>query len=81
MEDQLEMFTAAEPDGQIHNEDCLTTMARMKDCSINCCVTSPPYFGLRCYLPEGVRLRQDTPLWVVEELRQRGILPIDPTTD
>ena len=33
----------------IHNENCLTTLSRMADKSINCCVTSPPYFGLRDY--------------------------------
>src|SRR5699024_8164746 len=27
--------------------------------SVDCCVTSPPYFGLRSYLPDGVVLRDD----------------------
>ena len=33
----------------IHNENCLDTLKRMADKTINCCVTSPPYFGLRDY--------------------------------
>lgn len=33
----------------IHNEDCLETLKRLPDQSINCCVTSPPYYGLRDY--------------------------------
>ena len=28
---------------KIYNEDCLKTMARMPDCSVNLIVTSPPY--------------------------------------
>lgn len=27
----------------IYNEDCLETLSRMEDNSIDCCVTSPPY--------------------------------------
>lgn len=33
----------------IHNEDCLTGLRKMPGNSIDCCVTSPPYFGLRDY--------------------------------
>lgn len=29
--------------------DCLESMKKMDDGSVNCCVTSPPYFGLRDY--------------------------------
>lgn len=29
--------------------DCLEVLKSLPDCSINCCVTSPPYFGLRDY--------------------------------
>lgn len=29
--------------------DCIATMKKLKAGSINCCVTSPPYFGLRDY--------------------------------
>jgi DNA modification methylase len=34
---------------KIYNEDCLQTLARMPDGFIDCCVTSPPYYGLRDY--------------------------------
>lgn len=29
--------------------DCLASLATLPDASINCCVTSPPYYGLRDY--------------------------------
>lgn len=34
---------------KIYCENCLDTMARMEDNCIDCCVTSPPYWGLRDY--------------------------------
>lgn len=34
---------------KIHNENCLDTMARMKDNFVDLTVTSPPYDGLRTY--------------------------------
>lgn len=33
--------------------DCRTALRELPDKSVHCCVTSPPYFGLRRYLPEG----------------------------
>jgi DNA modification methylase len=33
----------------IYNENCLDTVRRMPDGFIDCVVTSPPYYGLRCY--------------------------------
>jgi DNA modification methylase len=33
----------------IHHGDCLQVLATLPDNSVNCCVTSPPYFGLRDY--------------------------------
>ena len=33
----------------VHNEDCLTTMSKMEDESINMVMTSPPYWALRDY--------------------------------
>jgi len=32
-----------------HNENCMQGMKRIEDASIDCCVTSPPYLGLRDY--------------------------------
>jgi DNA modification methylase len=33
----------------IYNESCETGLSKLPDNSINCCVTSPPYYGLRDY--------------------------------
>lgn len=33
--------------------DCRTVLCTLPDGSVQCCVTSPPYFGLRSYLPQG----------------------------
>jgi DNA modification methylase len=34
---------------EIYNLDCITGMKQLDDESVNCCVTSPPYWGLRDY--------------------------------
>ncbi len=34
---------------KIYKGDCRTVMANLQEQSVNCCVTSPPYFGLRDY--------------------------------
>lgn len=41
--------------------DCLTSMRRMGDATIQMCVTSPPYFGLRDYGHEGQIGLEQTP--------------------
>lgn len=33
--------------------DCLTSLATLPDRSVNCCITSPPYYGLRDYGVDG----------------------------
>ena len=38
---------------QLYQGDALETLKQMKDESINCCVTSPPYWGLRDYGCDG----------------------------
>lgn len=38
--------------GCIHNEDCLFTLEKQRDSSIDMCITSPPYWGLRDYKDE-----------------------------
>jgi DNA modification methylase len=37
----------------IHVGDCLHTLRTMPDASVQCCVTSPPYWGLRDYGHDG----------------------------
>lgn len=60
--------------------DCLTRLRELPSNSVHTCVTSPPYFGLRSYMPDGVRLRGDLSAderaRVLAELTARGILPI-----
>lgn len=38
---------------KVYNEDCLTGLRKLPDNCIDCCVTSPPYFGLRDYGCDG----------------------------
>jgi DNA modification methylase len=60
----------------IFNTDCRDGLKLLPDNSVNCCVTSPPYYGLRRYY-KGVRLKDDAPDWVVEELEKLNIKPIN----
>ena len=46
---------------QIILGDCLQSMQSLKEKSINCCVTSPPYFGLRDYGVDGQIGLEETP--------------------
>jgi site-specific DNA-methyltransferase (adenine-specific) len=45
----------------LHVGDCLESMRGMPDQSVNCCVTSPPYFGLRDYGVDGQLGLEPTP--------------------
>lgn len=57
---------------QIHNEDCRTTIARMREAGIqpNCVVTSPPYYNLRDYgHPDQIGL-ENTPEEYIQKLVQ-----------
>jgi DNA modification methylase len=48
--------------------DCRTELAKLADESVNCCVTSPPYFGLRDYGVDGQIGLEATPVAFVAEL-------------
>lgn len=37
------------PNTKILAGDCIESLKKLPDASVNCCVTSPPYFGLRDY--------------------------------
>ncbi len=53
---------------KIHNEDCISGLKKLPDNFIDCCVTSPPYFGLRDYgVKEQIGL-EDTPEQFVEKM-------------
>jgi len=41
--------------------DCIAGMKTLEACSINCCVTSPPYWGLRDYGHDGQIGLEETP--------------------
>lgn len=48
--------------------DCRALLAAMPDASVNCCVTSPPYFGLRDYGMDGQIGLEQTPDEYVAEM-------------
>lgn len=46
---------------KIHNIDCLQGLRQLPDESVHCCVTSPPYWGLRDYGVTGQYGLEETP--------------------
>jgi len=55
-------------DYQIHLGDCIDSMRQMPAQSVHCCVTSPPYFGLRDYGHDGQIGLEPTPEEFVAKL-------------
>lgn len=53
----------------LHLGDALEVLRDMPDASVDCCVTSPPYFGLRSYGVDGQYGLEDTPAAYVETMR------------
>jgi len=54
---------------KIYNEPCIETLKRMDDDSIDCVVTSPPYFGLRKYTDSDLEIgREQTPSEYIDNL-------------
>lgn len=53
---------------KIFEGDCIEGMKNLPDKSVNCCVTSPPYFGLRDYGHEGQIGLEETPEQFVTKL-------------
>jgi DNA modification methylase len=49
------------PGYTVHIGDCIESMKKMPDGSINTCITSPPYFGLRDYGHDGQIGLEPTP--------------------
>ena len=65
---------------RIDQGDVLARLRELPDESVQCCVTSPPYWGLRQYLfDKAVVVRDDLSdveqAFIIEELRRRGIKP------
>jgi len=52
----------------VHTGDALTTLASLPDESVHCCVTSPPYFGLRDYGNDGQIGLEPTPEAFIQRL-------------
>jgi DNA modification methylase len=52
----------------IHTGDCRDVLRTLPDASVHCCVTSPPYFGLRDYGVSGQIGLETTPQQFVDEL-------------
>jgi DNA modification methylase len=69
----------------LHVGDCIAAMREMPAGLAHTCVTSPPYFGLRSYLPNGVRLRDDLTddqlAYVLAELKRHGVKPVAHTSE
>ena len=55
---------------RIHNLNCIEGLKLLPDNSIDCCVTSPPYFGLRDYGTEEQIGMEQTPDEFVDKLVQ-----------
>jgi len=52
----------------IINDDCFAALKKLPSESVNCCVTSPPYYGLRDYGIEGQIGREKTPEKYIKKL-------------
>lgn len=69
VDDQFYLSLGLEPPKyEVKIGDCLEKMKELPDQSVNCCVTSPPYFGLRDYGVEGQLGAEPTPDEFVEAL-------------
>jgi DNA modification methylase len=53
---------------KIINSDCIEGMKQLPAASVDCCVTSPPYFGLRDYGHEGQIGLEETPEMFVDKM-------------
>lgn len=52
----------------IHHGDCLSVLQDLPDESVNCCITSPPYYGLRDYGHDAQIGLEETPDEYVDRL-------------
>ena len=54
-------MNSLKPTFKLLTGEVLHTLKTLADKSVHCVITSPPYFGLRSYFPEGLKLKEDTP--------------------
>ena len=59
----------SDPHVTLHQGDSLEVLRTLPDRSVDCCVTSPPYFGLRDYGQEGQYGLEASPAEYVETMR------------
>jgi DNA modification methylase len=52
----------------IYQGDCLSTLKTLPDNSVDCCVTSPPYYGLRDYGISGQIGQEESPYEYIKNL-------------
>lgn len=52
----------------IYNEDCLQGLKHLPDNSVDCCITSPPYYALRDYGVDGQIGLEETPQQYIDRL-------------
>lgn len=55
-------------DYRLHNGDALEMLSELDDQSVQCCVTSPPYYGLRDYGVEGQMGLEASPRIYIENM-------------
>jgi len=67
--------------GIIYQGNVLTVLPLMESESVQTCITSPPYWGLRSYCPNSVVIKSDAPNWVKDELEKLSIFPINQGSD
>ena len=57
--------------------DAVSVLQTMPAESVNCCVTSPPYFGLRQYFGDAVRIKAalspEKRAWIEAQLNEAGV--------
>ena len=53
----------------LYHGDSLATLRQMDSASVDCCVTSPPYYGLRDYGQPGQYGLEESPAQYVETMR------------
>lgn len=55
---------------KVYNEDCLIGLRKLPDNCIDCCVTSPPYYGLRDYGCDGQIGLEKSPTEYIDRLTE-----------
>ena len=64
----MDETVAGNKDCTLLQGDSLTILKSLPDCSVNCCITSPPYYGLRDYDKEGQIGKEKTPKQYIDRL-------------